>query len=155
MSGSGGWWKPSFLIEGMDVLEAAVGAAFCLDQVLLSKSFPRRGSESRFNPHLMRHQSAAIAIPRFGRLSSRNPDPPILAFFISLLFSFSDLPCSFYIFVYVCVCVCVFSFLFARILGVPRREKPLLFSGFPSFFSVFRKIGRVGGSGKIRQNVRP
>ena len=55
----------------------------------------------------------------------RFPDPPILAFSISLLFvvlRFSSLFLSVFL-------------SFPRILGVPQREKPLLFfRGFPCFF---------------------
>ena len=53
---------------------------------------------------------------------------------ISLLFLFSDFPCFFV----------RFSSLFPRILGVPRREKPLLFWG-PTL--AFSKKARIGGSG--------
>ena len=62
------------------------------------------------------------------------PDPPILAFFDFLaffVFRFSLLFCAFFL-------------PFPRILGVPRREKPLLFSGKTLAFS---KKARVGGSG--------
>ena len=58
-----------------------------------------------------------------------------LLFSFSMLFSFSDFPCFFF---------CAFFLSFPRISGVPRREKPLLFSGFPLLF--FKKA-RVGGSG--------
>ena len=62
---------------------------------------------------------------------SINPDPPILAFFsISLLF----FPIS--------LAFCAFFFSFPRILGFPRREKPLLFGGFPLLSS--KKQGLEG-----------
>ena len=64
------------------------------------------------------------------------PDPPILAFFDFLAFF------PIFLAFFFCVCVCFPSF--PRILGVPRREKPLFFSGFPVLF--FKKA-RVGGSG--------
>ena len=65
-----------------------------------------------------------------------NPDPPILASFDFLAFSFfSDFPCFFE----------VFLLAFPRILGVLRREKPLLFRGL-SFFQM-REKARVGGLG--------
>ena len=51
---------------------------------------------------------------------------------------------AFFVFRFSLLFFCVFL-PFPRILGVPRREKPLLFSGFPSLFS---KKARVGGSGK-------
>ena len=62
------------------------------------------------------------------------PDPPILAFFdflASFVFRFPLLFCAFFL-------------SFPRILGVPRREKPLLFWGKTLAFS---KKARVGGSG--------
>ena len=62
------------------------------------------------------------------------PDPPILAFFDFLaffVFRFSLLFCAFFL-------------SFPRILGVPRREKPLLFWGKTLAFS---KKARIGGSG--------
>ena len=66
---------------------------------------------------------------------SPNADPPILDFFDFLaccVFQFSLL--------------FVDVFPFSKTLGVPRREKPLLFSGFPFFF----QKARVRGSGKFR-----
>ena len=57
-----------------------------------------------------------------------------LLFSISLLFSLSDFPCS----------LGAFFLPFPRILGVPRREKPLLFWGKTLAVS---KKARVGGSG--------
>ena len=59
-----------------------------------------------------------------------------LLFSISLLFAFSDFPCF----------SLRFFLPFPRILGVPRREKPLLFSGKNPCFS---KKARVGGSGRF------
>ena len=61
------------------------------------------------------------------------PSNPCFFFWISLRFSFSDFPCFLCFFLY-----------FPSNLGVPRRERPLLFRGFPLFFS---KIARGGGSG--------
>ena len=62
------------------------------------------------------------------------PDPPNLAFFDFLAFFVFRFP----------LLSCAFFLSFPRILGVPQREKPLLFSGFPLLF--FKKA-RVGGSG--------
>ena len=56
------------------------------------------------------------------------PDPPILAFSNSLLFLFSDFPFFLRVFLF-----------FPGILGVPQREKPLLFSCVsPCFFQKAR-----------------
>ena len=73
----------------------------------------------------------------FRRISKPFPDANVFsAKFLrtltlqSLLFSFSDFPCFFFFF------VCLLSF--PRILGVPRRQKPLLFSGLPLLFSKSR-----------------
>ena len=66
----------------------------------------------------------------------RPPDPPILAFFdffAFFVFRFSLL-------------FLAFCLPFPRILGVPRREKPLLFWGKTLAFS---KKARFGGSGPI------
>ena len=60
--------------------------------------------------------------------------PFSLLFSISLLFSFSDFPCFFFV---------AFPLSFPRILGVPQREKPLLFSGFPLLFFQKSKGWRV------------
>ena len=49
------------------------------------------------------------------------PDPPTLAFWDFLAFFVFRFPLLFW----------PFFFSFPRILGVPRREKPLFFSGFP------------------------
>ena len=73
-------------------------------------------------------------------LNLRSPDPPILAFFDFLAFfrfRFSLLFGAFFL-------------SFPRILGVPpvKRKKPLLFSGFPCFFSK-KKQGLVRGSGRL------
>ena len=71
-------------------------------------------------------------------VSEQFPDPPILAFFDFLaffVFRFSLLFLAFFL-------------LFPRILGVPRREKPLLFWGKTLAF--FKKA-RVGGSGLAAQ----
>ena len=70
------------------------------------------------------------------------PDPPILAFFDFLaFFLFSDFPCFF----------CAFFLSFPRILGIPRREKPLLFWGKTLAFS---KKARIGGSGLVHSGLR-
>ena len=63
------------------------------------------------------------------------PDPPILAFFDFLaffLFRFSLLFCAFFL-------------SFPRILGVPRREKPLFFGGKTPCFFQKSKDWRVRG----------
>ena len=66
--------------------------------------------------------------PRQSEQIGGNPDPPIFLFFFS--------PCFFFVFrfslLFLGVCLA-----FPRILGVPRREKPLPFSGFPLFFFFF------------------
>ena len=59
------------------------------------------------------------------------PDPPTLAFFDFLAF-------------FLFSCFEAFFLCFPRILGVPRQEKPLLFSRFPLFLS--KQQGK-GGSG--------
>ena len=59
-----------------------------------------------------------------------------LLFLISLLFSFSDFPCFFW----------AFFLPFPRILGVPRREKPLLFFGVSLVF--FKKKQGLEGQGQ-------
>ena len=66
-------------------------------------------------------------------------DPPILAFFDFLFFSFCNFPCFF----------CAFLLPFPRMLGVPQREKIFffLFRGFPC---IEKKAG-VGGSGWTSQ----
>ena len=61
------------------------------------------------------------------------PDPPILAFFDFLAFFVFRFPLLF----------CAFCLPSPRILGVPQREKPLLFSGLPCFFSKKSKGWRV------------
>ena len=53
-----------------------------------------------------------------------HPDSPILAFFDFLAFLVFRFPLLF----------CAFFLSFPRILGVPRREKTLLISGFPLLF---------------------
>ena len=63
-----------------------------------------------------------------------------LLFSISLLFSFFRFSLLF---------LCVFP-LFSRILGVPRREKPVLFGKNPCFFS---KKARIDW--RVRAPVRP
>ena len=54
------------------------------------------------------------------------PDPPILVFF------FFRFPCLFRFPIFLAF-LGPFFVSFPRILGVPRREKPLLFGGFPFF----------------------
>ena len=63
----------------------------------------------------------------------------------SLLFSIA----CFFVFRFSLFFLVRFSF-FSRILGVPRREKRLPFSGFPLVF--FNKA-RVGGSGKAQNKL--
>ena len=57
------------------------------------------------------------------------PDPPILAFFDFLAFFVFRIPLLF----------CAFFLPFPRLLGVPRREKPLLFFFFRIFPCFFQK----------------
>ena len=72
------------------------------------------------------------------------PDPPILAFFDFLAFFVFRFPLLFN----------AFFLSFPRNLGVPRRERPLHFSGFPLLFFFFCKEARVGGSGlKTRAGI--
>ena len=71
------------------------------------------------------------------------PDPPILAFFNFLaffVFRFSLLFCAFFL-----------SFL--RILGVPRREKPLAFLGINPCFFQKSKDWRVGERGLFQNFI--
>ena len=68
--------------------------------------------------------------------------PQSLHLSISLLFIVFQFPLSF----------CAFFLSFPRILGVPQREKPLHFSGFPLLF--FPKTARVGGSGQGAESLR-
>ena len=73
------------------------------------------------------------------------PDPPILAFFDFLAF-----------FVFrVSLLFLAFFFLFPRILGVPRRERPLLFWGKNPCFSKKGKVWRVRGFGALRPTPIP
>ena len=62
---------------------------------------------------------------------SKNPDPPILVFLISLLFVVFRFSLVF--------CVGFFLLSFPRILGVPRREKPLAFFGASLVFFFLKK----------------
>ena len=65
------------------------------------------------------------------------PDPPILAFFDFLAFFVFRFSLPF----------CAFFLSFPRILGVPRREKPLLFRGkTPCFFQKSKDWRVRGGS---------
>ena len=73
-----------------------------------------------------------------GDFRYNNPDPPILAFFDFLAFFFFRFSLLFL----------AFFLPFPRILGVPRREKPLLFLGENPAFS---KKARFGGSENCRQ----
>ena len=66
-----------------------------------------------------------------------NPDPPILAF-LDFLASFFCFP--------IFLAFLAFFLPFPRILGVPRREKPLLLWGKKTLV-FFPKKARVGGSG--------
>ena len=61
------------------------------------------------------------------------PDPPILAFFDFL---------AFFVFRFALLFGALFH-PFPRILGVPRREKPLFFRGFPCLFFQKSKGWRV------------
>ena len=72
----------------------------------------------------------------YGGLKLLNPDPPILAFFDFLAFFVFRFPLLF----------CAFFLSFPRILGVPRREEPLHFLGFPWLF--FPKRQGFQGQGK-------
>ena len=74
-------------------------------------------------------------IPGIDR-NPHDPDPPILAFFDFLAFFFFRFPLLFL----------PFFLPFPRILGVPQREKPLLFWGKkPLLFPKKSKVWRVRG----------
>ena len=90
-------------------------------------SFSGRNPRSNFRIR-PRKRRTGLWIPTLGTLTLQS-----LLFSISLLFSFSDFPCFFL----------AFFLSFPRILGVPRREKPLLFLGKnPCFFQ--KKQGLEG-----------
>ena len=77
--------------------------------------------------------STAMSRKRITKLLTLQPQPPVFAFLISLLFFFSDFP-DFPCF------EGAFFLPFPSILGVPRRDKfnPCLFRGFPCFFLFFK-----------------
>ena len=69
-----------------------------------------------------------------------NPEPPILAFFVFLVF-------------FLFLAFLAFFLPFPSILGVPQREKPLLFWGFPLLSFQRSKGWRVREESSCRPNV--